>query len=419
MYSIAARGRAPWRNRRRLGGEKVTARVAVEREIEQLREQLPAVHATGYFNAGTNGPLPRVAHEALVETATADLEFGRIVPGVYDRNGVRNRRVAAAFAEIAGVDEDEIALAHSTTEGIGCVLNGFAWQRGDEIVTTNLEHPGLLAPLALMARRAGTITRFANIGRGEGDVVGQIAAAMTPRTKMIALSHLQWSSGAVMPLAEIAALAREWHAFVLVDGAQSTGQIPLDLHAIGVDAYAMPGQKWLCGPEGTGAFYIRRDRMADVAPTYLRYADWQESGYLLPKPGAHRYEIGEFNGPTMAALDATLAWLRDEVGLDWAYARTAALGARFWDALAGIDGVQLLTPRRRMAGLVNFMVEGMAPQDVAAALFDRRMTIRYVVTHPCPASARASIAWWNTADEVDRLADAVADLVAESRARPE
>ncbi|HEU5430636.1 MAG TPA: aminotransferase class V-fold PLP-dependent enzyme [Thermomicrobiales bacterium] len=393
----------------------MTARVEAEREVEQLRDRLPAVRATGYFNAGTNGPLPIVAQEALVEAATAELEFGRIIPGVYERNGIRNRRVAGLFAAMVGADEDEIALMHSTTEGLGCVLMGLTWQPGDEIVTTNLEHPGLLAPLALMSRRVGTITRFADIGRGEGDVVGQIAAAMSPRTRMIALSHVAWSSGAVLPLAEIAALARDRHAFVLVDGAQSTGQIPLDLHALGVDAYAMPGQKWLCGPEGTGALYLRRDRLADVAPTYVRYADWQESGYLLPKPGAHRYEIGEFNSPVMVALEATLSWLRDDVGLEWAYARTADLGARFWDALSAIDGVRLLTPRQRMAGLVNFMVEGMTPQAVAAALFERQMTIRYVVTHPCPPSARASIAWWNTAEEVDRLADAIADLAAGCR----
>ncbi len=397
----------------------VTVRVAAECEVEQLRDALPAVRATGYFNAGTNGPLPRVAQESLVEGATAEFEFGRIVPGVYERNGIRNRRVAALFADIVGADVDEIALTHSTTEGIGCVLMGLSWQRGDEIVTTNLEHPGLLAPLALLARRAGTITRFADLGNGGGDVVGQIAAAMTPRTRLIALSHVQWSTGAVMPLADIAALARERHVFVLVDGAQSSGQIPIDLHALGVDAYAMPGQKWLCGPEGTGAFYLRRDRLADVAPTYLRYAEWQESGYLLPKPGAQRYEIGEFNSPAMLALEAALSWLRDDVGLEWAYARTGELGARFWDAISAIDGVRLLTPRHRMAGLVNFNVEGMAPQDVAAALFERQMTIRYVVTHPCPPSARASIAWWNTAEEVDRLADAVADLAAGNGSRTE
>jgi L-cysteine/cystine lyase len=392
----------------------VATKVAAEREVERVRDQLPAVRTTGYFNAGTNGPLPRVAQEALVEASTAEFEFGRIVPGVYERNGIRNRRVAGLLAEIAGADADEIALTHSTTEGIGCVLMGFAWQPGDEIVTTNLEHPGLLAPLALMSRRAGTITRFARLGCGEGDVVGQIAAAMSPRTRMIAISHLHWSSGAVMPLADIAALARERNAFLLVDGAQSTGQISIDLRALGVDAYAMPGQKWLCGPEGTGALFIRRDRLADVAPSYLRYAEWQESGYVLPKPGAQRYEIGEFNGPTMVAFDATLAWLRDEVGLDWAYARSAALGARFWDALSQIDGVRLLTPRERMAGLVNFDVAGLQPQAVSDALFERGMTIRYVVTPPCPSSARASIAWWNTEEEVDRLARAVADLAADA-----
>ncbi len=293
---------------------------------------------------------------------------------------------------------------------------GLRWHPGDEIVTTKLEHPGLLAPLALLANRFGVVLRSADIGRGEGDVVGAVEAALTPRTRAIALSHLMWSTGAAIPLGELAELAHRHHALLVVDGAQSAGQIPLDLHALGVDAYAMAGQKWLCGPEATGALYLRRDRLADVAPTYLRYAQLDPTGYLIPVPGAMRYEIGEFYGPAVLAQEAALAWLRDEVGLRWAYERTAELGRRCWDGLAGIDGLTLLTPRERMAGLVNFAVEGIAPQSIAAKLYERDLTIRYVVYPPCPPSARAACAWWNTEEEVDRLVAAVAEVAAESRA---
>ncbi len=386
---------------------------AVEPKVAALRAQLPAVEATCYFNVGSNGPLPLVAHEALLAAAQTELEVGRIVPGLYERNRDRNREVAGLFGEIFNADRDEIALTHSTSEGLGTVLMGLAWNRGDEVVTCALEHPGLLGPLALLAHRFGVVLRRAAVGMGEGDVVGAVAAALGPKTRVIALSHLQWSTGAVLPLPELAELAHERGVMLVVDGAQSAGQIPVELAELGVDAYAIPGQKWLCGPEATGALFLRGDRFADVAPTLIRYSQYDPTGYLIPAASAQRYEIGEFYGPALAAQTAVLRWLRDEVGLDWAYARISELGRRVHEELSAVDGVTVVTPRERMGGLVNFQVEGLRPQEVAAKLFERNITIRYVDTRPCPVTARAAAAWWNTEEEVERLVAAVGEIAGE------
>jgi len=384
--------------------------IAIDPKVETLRAQLPAVLGTAYFNAGSNGPIPRVAIDALVAAARAECEVGRIVPGAYEGNRGRNRRVAALIAELFNADASEIALTHSTAEGLSTALNGIAWRPGDEIVTTNLEHPGLTVPLCLLAHRYGVVIRYADIGHGGGDVVGAIAERMTARTRVVALSSLMWSSGAVVPLAEVTAEAHRRGAMVIVDGAQSGGQVPIDLHGLGVDAYAVSGQKWLCGPEATGALYVRRDRLADIAPTYLRYAQFDLSGYLIPVEGAMRYEIGEFYGPSILALEAALIWLRDEVGFDWAYERSVTLGRRCWDGLSEVPGVTVTTPRERMAGLVCFAVEGMPPQDLAAKLYERGMTIRYVALAPGPTVARVATGWWNTEEEVDALVAAVGDI---------
>lgn len=386
----------------------------IDPKVARLREQAPAVLTTGYFNAGTNGPLPLVAQAALAEAFQKELEIGRIVPGVYEGSFARNRALAATAAETFGADPDEIALSHSTGEGLSVALMGMRWAAGDEVVTTNLEHPCLLNPLALLAHRFGVISRLVDIGHGGGDVVGALAAAIGPRTRAIALSHLMWSTGAVVPLAEIAALAKERGLFLLVDGAQSAGQIPLDLHALGVDAYAMPGQKWLCGPEATGFLYVRRDRFADVAPTILRYATYDTSGYLIPNPTAARFEIGEFFGPAIEAQHAALRWLRDEVGLDWAYARIAALGRRAHAGLSELPHLDVLTPAARMAGLVNVATPLMTPQVLVAKLYERGMTIRYVDSKPCPVTARVATGWWNTEAEVDALVAAVAEILDEA-----
>ena len=143
---------------------------------------------------------------------------------------------------------------------------GMTWSPGDEIITTFEEHPGLLLLLALLARRFGVVTRYADIGDGASGVVEALADRISSRTRVIAISHVLWSTGAVLPLREISELARQHELMVVVDGAQSAGQVPVDLHAMGIDAYAMAGQKWLCGPEATGLLYVRRDRFADIAP---------------------------------------------------------------------------------------------------------------------------------------------------------
>ncbi|MBA3450523.1 MAG: aminotransferase class V-fold PLP-dependent enzyme [Chloroflexia bacterium] len=381
--------------------------------LDALRAQLPAVLQTGYFNAGSNGPIPRVAYEAAEAATRRELDQGRIIPGTYEGNRDRNRSVAALAADMFGCDADEIALTHSACEGLNAALMGMTWDRGDEVVSTTEEHPGLLLPLALLAHRHGVVPRFANVGEEAMNVVAALAEQITSRTRAIALSHVLWSTGAMLPLRNIADLARENELLLIVDAAQSAGQVPVDLHALGVDAYAMAGQKWLCGPEATGLLYIRRDRFADVAPTYARYGQYESSGYFLPAAGAMRYEIGEFYSPAIAAQAAALEWLRDDVGLDWAYKRIATLGADCRSRLEAIDGVSVVTPTEPTAGLVNFNIAGWRPQEVASRLYERGYTIRYVDYKPCTVSARASVGWWNTEEEVAGLAQAIAELPAE------
>lgn len=395
------------------------AKTSVKRaviDLNKIRDQVPAVKTTAYFNAGTNGPIPLVAQKALANQVAKELEIGRIVPGVYEGNFKRNRANAAIAAELFGCDADEIALSHSTGEGMNTILNGLLWQPGDEVLTTNLEHPCLINPLNLLSHRQGIVTRYADIGNGGGDILAALEPLVSSRTRVIAISHVQWSTGAVMPLKEIAAFCRSLGIVLLVDGAQSAGQVPINLHDLGVDAYAMPGQKWLCGPESTGFLYVRKDRFPDIQPTFIRYAQFDTSGYLIPNATAARFELGEFFAPAIEAQMATLTWLRDEIGMDRAYARIAELGQRCHAGISKIKDVTVHTPKHRMAGLVNFSTPLMKPQDIAAKLFERGITIRYVDVRPCPVTARVATGWWNSEAEVDQLVREVGAIIAEARA---
>lgn len=389
----------------------MSAAVATSK-LDSLRAQMPALQATGYFNAGTFGPMPRVGAEAAQALLLSDLELGRIAPNGYERAGARNRSVTELAASIFGADAREFALTHSAGEGLNIALMGIDWSAGDEVITTAEEHPGLLNPLALLSRRYGVINRVVPVTDDVSQFLDSIESKITSSTRMIALSHVLWSTGTVLPLREVCELARQHELMVIVDAAQSAGQVPVNLHDLGVDAYAMAGQKWLCGPEGTGLLYVRHDRFADISPTYARYGQADMTGYFLPPPTAHRYESGEFTGPVIAAQAATLGWLRDEVGMDWAYERIAELGTVFRNLLVEIPGVEVITPPHAMAGMVNFNVGELHPRLVAEALYDRGYTIRYVEYQPCALSARSSVSWWNSEAEVHGLAEAVAEIAA-------
>lgn len=383
---------------------------ADSRKLERLRTQLPAVTATGYFNAGTNGPIAKVVHDAIVRKAEQELIQGRIVPGVYQDHAVQADKVRALLARLLGGEAEEFAITQSTNDGLNIALNGLDWNPGDEVITTSLEHPCLYMPLALLSHRYGIKIRIAEIEDGAGDIAGAIARWISPNTRVIALSHVLWSSGVIVDLAPISALARQNDLLLIVDGAQSVGHVAVDIPATGADAYTISGQKWLGGPEGTGAVFIRRDRFTDFAPSSVRYGQYDPTGFFLPAPGARRYEMGENNPAAVEGLKAALSFLLDDVGTNWAFARSAALGARLRKLLSGIKGVTVHSPMGKIGGLVCFNVTGLDPAAVADKLYAEGFTIRYVAAPPGPVVARASVGWWNTDEEVDALASAISRL---------
>src|SRR5262249_48027763 len=146
------------------------------------------------------------------------------------------------------------------------------WRSEDEVLTSTVEHPGIVAPLHHLARRSGVSLRTV--------APEAVAYAITDHTRLVAVSHVSFSTGACLPIAEIASAARDTGALLLVDGAQAVGALPVDVHALDVDAYAFPGQKWLCGPEGTGALYVRPGLM--LQPTHV------STHSLRPSPGGGR-----------------------------------------------------------------------------------------------------------------------------------
>jgi L-cysteine/cystine lyase len=351
-----------------------------------FRRQFPIFERFSYLNAGTEGPLPARAADAV--RARIDLEVGGGRSGKTYIEGVIElaSRVRAGYAGVLGCDDADGALTGSTTDGVNTVLAGLDLHPGDEIVTTDEEHPGLLAPLGRARRRSGVEVKVAPFA--------SVADAVSSSTRLIACSHVSWVNGQVVDVAALTATGVP----VLLDAAQALGAIPVDMKALGCDFYACSGQKWLCGPEGSGCLYVRRERLDDLLvpwPGYSSVADPERALEFEAAEGARRLDHG-FPVPLRNAWALASLEVFAEAGWDWVHQRAADLAARLAERLTAL-GLEVM-PRGRSTH-VSWRVED--PQGEVERFRAEGFIVRSI---PTQGLVRASAGAWSSEDELDALA---------------
>lgn len=273
-----------------------------DHHVARVREDLPSLTGVTYLNSGTAGPVPMPVAEAVCEAVMAHVGQPRAGNEHFDRVQQVKQACRTALAGLLGCQPTEIALTHNTTEGMNLVTLGVNWVHGDEAVTTNVEHPGVLLPLWIVRDRYGVTIKTADLLSGPSDPVDAVVRLITPRTKLISLSHVSYSTGDMLPVAEISAAAHERGVLVLVDAAQAFGAMDVDLAALGADFYSVPGQKWLCGPEGTGALYSAQHAISQIRTTFAGYGTidgYNDYGGFLVKEDGRRFEQGTMNLPDL------------------------------------------------------------------------------------------------------------------------
>ncbi|HUZ78673.1 MAG TPA: aminotransferase class V-fold PLP-dependent enzyme [Chloroflexota bacterium] len=381
--------------------EKIIAHEPSQLDIPAIRRDLPATSAIAYLNTGTSGPLPAPAVAALAEAAASEGSRGRLDPAAIARFRRETPALRRALAQFLGADEAEIGLTHHTTEGVNVALWGLDWQPGDRIVTTTLEHAGVLVPLFQAQRRYGVDIVFADVGNGErGLAEAALLRAIQPGVRMVVLSHVAWSTGAVLPLAEVIDRAHRVGALVCVDGAQSVGALAVGLDALQADVYAFPGQKWLCGPEGTGGVFVRAATLERIQPVV---SGFHSAHYQPNKPpslefesGAARYEVASIYRPGVYGLQASVAWLQRQGPI---FPAISALASWCLSQLSNLPGVEILTPSNaELSGLVSFRLEGVDAEACTAFLAERKVAIRSI---PDNQALRISCGFFNTREEID------------------
>jgi L-cysteine/cystine lyase len=359
---------------------------------DDFRAQFPVLERLSYLNAGTEGPVPRRAADAVQSRIELETTMGRCGRPYFEELMNLAAQSRAGYARALGCDESEVALTGSTTDGVNTVVSGLKLHEGDEILTSDQEHPGLLAPLGLARRRSGVSVRLVPFD--------QLAEHVSDRTRLIACSHVSWVSGQVADMSRLA----DTGVPVLLDGAQGLGAVPVDVRSLGCQFYAASGQKWLCGPEGSGCLFVSSEALEDLLipwPGYGSLADPAQALDLEPAEGARRLDHGFPSGLRSAWVAASLAVL-EEAGWDWIHERSARLAQWLADRLTEL-GLQVR--ERGSSTLVSWRAAD--SQQQVERLGAERFVVRNI---PAFDVVRVSVGAWSSEDELERLAQMAAQL---------
>jgi selenocysteine lyase/cysteine desulfurase len=355
-----------------------------------------------YFNTGTIGASPRPVVDAVVEHL-------RAFETVFEAKGFDGAALRRSTATLVGAPPETLVFTRNTTESMNYVANGLDLAPGDEILTTTHEHVGGRCPWELVARRRQlTLTQFPLPvpPRSARQVVDAWRERITPRTRVMMISHILFTNGLVQPLRELCALARERGIVSAVDGAHGPGLLRLDLAASGCDFYCASPHKWLLAPKGSGLLYIAQPWLDRLWPT-IASGGWDD----LSIKGERFDHKGTLNESLLAGFQAAVDF-NGMIGQDRIWARCRELSERLYAGLARIDGVDLksATDADLRAPLVSFTVAGWTTDDLIRALWERGpVRVRHVAEYDYHW-VRMSTHIYNSPPEVDRVLGIVAEL---------
>lgn len=360
--------------------------------------EFPVTERYIYLNHAGVSPIPSRAASAGARVLNRSRDEGAFRPRTWLEESEEAR---GRFASLIGASPDEVAFVKNTSEGLSFIAAGFPWKEGDNLVSADVEFPSNVYPWLRLEAHGVEVRR---VKAREGRVrTEDLFAACDGKTRLIALSSVEFANGFRNDLSGIGEFCRHKGIFFCVDAIQSLGVLPMDVKSFGIDALAADGHKWLLSPEGIGGFYLSREVLEMVEPVVLGWHsvrnrfDFENCDFRL-SPDARRFEPGSFNTVGIAALGASLELLLS-VGVERIWERVRRLTEGVIEA-AGRAGYEVLSPRSpdERSGIVTFRVPGVPAQALWKALLSRN-----AVCSPRLGGIRVSPHFYNTADEIDRF----------------
>jgi L-cysteine/cystine lyase len=385
--------------------------------VNGLRDLCPALANKTYFNYGGQGPLPTPSLQAINASWQRIQELGPFTGHVWPFIEQETARLRQALAHLCGVSPHRIALTENVTSGCVLPLWGLPWQTGDVLLLSDCEHPGVVAACQELARREGLriewlpvleLCRNTPQAALDDAVLEALERALSPGTRLVALSHLLWNSGSVMPITAVAKRLQQHPKapWLLVDAAQSMGSIPVEEAAAAADIYAFTGHKWCCGPEGLGGVALSQRLLEQAQPTLIgwRSLRHEASAGSSFHNDARRFEVATSCVPLCSGLATSLELLAQAGTPSERLAIIQARSLRLWQGLQAIQGVSTLLPDPPAAGLVSFTLGSTATAAVVAQLGAEGLWIRRLDDPDC---LRACTHITTTEGEIDALLQAL------------
>jgi cysteine desulfurase/selenocysteine lyase len=387
-------------------------------DVEQARAETPGcAHVTHLNNAGSALP-PAAVVDAVVGHLLREAEIGGYEAAAERREAWEH--TYDALARLVGGSRDEIAVVENATRAWDMAFYAFRFSPGDRILTGRAEYASNWIALQQVAARTGAVVEVVpDDEHGQFDVAA-LEKLLDERVKLVSVVQAPAHSGLINPVAVIGRLTRAAGVPLLLDACQAVGQLPIDVEALGCDVLSATGRKFLRGPRGTGFLWVRRSLIEHLEPPLLdlHAAEWLPDGGYRIREDARRFENWEayYAGKIGLGVAADYALT---VGLDEIAERVQALAADLRDRLGELTRVDVHDRGLLLGGTVTFTVAGRTGDEVKAALAAERINVSISPASYArlqlndggePRLVRASVHYYNTAEELDRLVRLVADL---------
>lgn len=380
---------------------------------QSVRNQFMLSKDKVFFNCGTVGVMPKVVVEKMVEhtkylaTHVADWAYKddnkeQFISGYNNLLPIRTK-----VAKLLNCNAGEIAITDNVTNGMSYIANGIALQPGDEILTTDQEHGGGQSSWKMKEKRFGAVFKTVAIGKPIGsssEVYDVIIKALTPKTKVLMLSHMISGSGAILPVKELCAEAKRHGIFTVLDGAQTVGHIKIDLKDIDCDAYVGCFHKWMGAPCGTGFMFVKEEHIKNLWTTIASYRwdDHADEGFRFTQRGTGNFSV-------LFGLEAALDF-HFQIGSDRVYERIKFLGQRLRQGISQNKKVKIFSPREEAmcAGITLYNIEGMTGTQLQDAYWAKaKMRPR---SQGDVYGVRHSTHIFNSEEEINRAIEIVTKL---------
>jgi cysteine desulfurase/selenocysteine lyase len=386
-------------------------------DIERARRDTPGTRQVTHFNHAGASLMPRQVVDAVHDHLQLEAEIGGYEAA--EAHAGQLRRTYNAVARLLGCDADEIALVENATRGWDMAFYSLRFKPGDRILTSASEYGSNYVAYLQVARRTGAVVEvLPNDEYGQVSIEALRTELARGRVGLVGLTHIPANGGLVNPVEEVGRLTRDAGVPFLLDACQAAGQWPIDVKQIGCDMLSVTGRKFVRGPRGTGFLYVRRSMIEKLEPPLLdlHAARLAERDRYEIEPTAIRFENWERNVAGVVglgvAIEYALAW-----GIDGVRQRVTAMAERLRQSLAMIPSVAVRDRGRTKCGIVTFTVAGHNPLDVQKALRGRHINVSTLGRRSTPLEerdldlvVRASVHYFNTEEELQRLVTAVQQL---------